>query len=122
MCLAVGRVGPAQGNGEIVDYITVVRIIDADGGLGALWQIQDIFVASVVDEPKIGYGKGLDAAATIRIDDIIDDECGGSVRRAVLFGAVAEVQDDAVAIGVFGTLVHFIGHDVVGDDVVKPRI
>ena len=120
--LGVARVGAAPGNGEMVDYISVVRINDADGGLSALWQIQDIFVARVVDEPKIGDGKGLDATTTIRIDDIVDHECGGSVRRTVLFGAIAEVQDDAIAIGVFRTLVHFIGHDVVGDDVVKPRI
>src|SRR5207248_5583879 len=39
-----------------------------------------------------------------------------------LFRSIAEVENDAVAVGVFGALVDFAGNDVVRDDVVEAGI
>src|SRR4029077_12212758 len=76
--------------------------------------VEVILVASVVDDPEAGYAVGLDGASTIAVDDVVDDQR----RRCV----GAEVEDDAIAIGVVAGTIVFPGDDVVRSDVVKTRI
>jgi len=61
-------------------------------------------------------------AAAIAVDDVVDDEDGRGIGGRGVIGAVGEIEDDAVAVGVVGGGVEFAGDDVVGDDVVEAGV
>ena len=107
---------------DVVDDVAVVGVAGLEGAEIEFRGVQVIFVAGVVDEPEVGDDVAEDAAAAVAIDDVVDDQGGGSVGGGGVIGAVAEVEDDAVAIGFVGALVDFAGDDVVGDDVVEAGV
>jgi hypothetical protein len=82
----------ADGKGDVVDHVPVARAVDGELGEIGFGGIESVFVAGVVDDVEVLDLVGLDAAATIAVDDVVDDEG----RRSV----AAEIEDDAVAVGV----------------------
>src|SRR5205814_523162 len=112
--LSVGGVAAVPGIGDVVDDVAVAGAVEGDGGEIGLIGIQVVFVAGVVDDIEVLDEVGLDAAAAVAVDDVVDDERGR--------GVAAEIQDDAVAVGVVGSVVEFPGDDVVGDDVVEAGV
>ena len=117
--LGVAGVRGRSGNDEIVDDVAVARIVDGDGSIGFVREIEDVFVAGVVDEPEVRDGVRFQAPATVSINHIVEDESRRCVGRTVVVSAIAEIEDDAVAVGVLLTLVDFACDEVVRDDVVK---
>src|SRR5207248_4824 len=112
--LVVGRVVGGRGDGDVVDEVAVVGILRGQRADIAERGVQIVFVAGVVDEPEIGSAIGLDAASAVAVDHVIDDERGRRV--------AAQVEDDAVAVGVIARAVVFAGDDVVGGDVVEAGV
>ena len=117
--LVVGRVVARGSHGDVVDEVAVVRVVRYERAGVAERSVEVVLVAGVVDDPEVSDDKGLDAAAAVAVDDVVDDQRRWCIRSAVVIGAVAEVEDDAVAVGVIGGAVVFAGDDVVGDDVVE---
>ncbi len=76
--------------------------------------IQVVFVAGIVDDIEVLDVVGLDAAAAIAVDDVVEDEGRGRV--------AAEIEDDAVAVGMVGSVVELADDGVVGDDVVEAGV
>ena len=99
---------------NVVDKVPAAGVLRCEGTDVAERGVQVILVASVVDDPEVGDAVGLNAATTITIDDIIDNQRGRRVR--------AQVQDDPVSIGVVAGPVVFPGNDVVRSYVVKAGI
>jgi hypothetical protein len=99
-----------------------VRVVGFDGAERGFGGIEVVVIAGIVDDPEVGDDVSDDAPAAIAVDDVVEDEGGRSVGGGGGVGAAAEVEDDAVAVGVVGALVNFAGDDVVGDEVVEAGV
>ncbi len=117
-----GGVVGADGYGNVVDDVAVVRIAGLEGAEIIFQGIEIIFEAGIVDEPEVGDDIAEDAAAAIAVDDVVDDEGGRGIGGGGVRGAGTEVEDDAVAIGMIGGAVEFTGDDIVGDNVVEAGV
>jgi len=112
--LAVGGVAAVPGIGDVVDDVAVAGAVGSEGGEIGLVGIQVVFVAGIVDDIEVLDVVGLDAAAAIAVDDVVEDEGRGRV--------AAEIEDDAVAVGMVGSVVELADDGVVGDDVVEAGV
>ena len=117
-----GGVVGANGYGDVVDHVAVVGVAGLEGAEIIFQGIEIVFVAGVVDEPEVGDDIAEDAATTIAVDDVVDDEGGRGIGGGGVIGAGTEVEDDAVAVGMIGGAVEFTGDDIVGDDVVEAGV
>jgi len=120
--LFVGWVAGGVSDGDVVDDISVVRVAGLDRTEAAFGGVQVVVEAGVVDDPEVGDDVGDDASAAVTVDDVVDDEGGRSIGGGGVIGTGAEVEDDAIAVGLVGALVDFAGDDVVGDDVVEAGV
>src|SRR5260370_28636848 len=104
--LAVGGVAAVPGIGDVVDDVAVAGAVGSEGREIGLVGIQVVFVAGVVDDIEVLDIVGLDAAAAIAVDDVVEDEGRGRV--------AAELEHDAVAGGMVGSVGERAGEGAVG--------
>src|ERR1700757_4297433 len=116
------RLAGLVGDSDVVDDEAVVGVVRLNGAEVGFGGVEVIVEAGVVEDPEVGDDVGDDASAAIAVDDVVEDEGGRSVGGGGGVGAGAEVEDDAVAVGVVGALVDFAGDDVVGDEVVEAGV
>src|SRR5205807_2547688 len=98
--LDVGGIEGTPGDREVVDEIAVLRDVGGEGAGGTEGGVEVVVVAGVVDDVEVGDDISVDAAATIAVDDVVDDEDGRGIGGGSIIGAVGEIENDAVAGGV----------------------